>query len=251
MKEKIKYLINKKAFHICMLIVIVVVILFALGITVLKYSVEGETNMPFILSKVVIISSVEGTDKEAGENRWAFDVSQNNDLHFYIQKNEKYGKEEAIKSILIDNIHVEKVNDKGTINFYRPNTTASGGNFKDNDEDRIQEIEYTGALESNFKTLKISNQGGIVMFRYANDDIAEYISNDEEINHNELLKKCSITEEDIKSTINMDLTIKIESGKEYKANIKFDLPIEGVIEKGTSSQEITNTDNIIFKRIKN
>ena len=49
----------------------------------------------------------------------------------------------------------------------------------------------------------------------------------------------------------MDITIKIESGKEYKANIELDLPIEGVIENGTSSQEITDTKNIIFKRIKN
>jgi hypothetical protein len=49
----------------------------------------------------------------------------------------------------------------------------------------------------------------------------------------------------------MELTIIIESGKEYKASISLDLPIEGVIEKGTSSQEITDTSNIIFKRIKN
>ncbi len=251
MKEKIKYIVNKKTFHICMLIVIVVIILFTLGMIVLRYSVEGETNMPFVLSKVVIISSVEGSDKETGESKWAFDVSQNNDIYFYIQKNPNYSKEEAIKSILINNIQVNKTNEKGIINFYRPNTTASGGNFKDNEEDKIQEIEYTGSLESNFKTLKISNQGGIVMFRYANDNIAQYISNDEEINHSELLKKCNITDNDLKAKISMNLKIIIESGKEYKANITFDMPIEGIIEEGTASQEITNTSNIIFKRIKN
>ena len=251
MREKIKSLINKKVFHIWILVIIVSIILFVLGMIALRYSVEGETNMPFILSKVIVISSVEGTDKDAGENKWAFNVSQNNDFHFYIQKNENYDKEEAIKSILIDNIQVKKENNKGAINFYRPNTTASGGNFKGNEEDMIESIEYEGDVESNFKTLKISNQGGIVMFRYANDNIAEYVSNDEEINHSELLKKCNITENDLKAKINMDLTIKIESGKEYKANIEFDLPIEGVIEKGTASKEINNTDTMIFKRIKN
>ena len=251
MKEKIKYLMSKKSFHISMLIIIVAVILFILGIVVLRYNVEGETNMPFILNKVTIVSSVEGIDKNAGENRWAFDISQNNDFYFYIQKNKNYDKEEAIKEVVIDNITVQKENEKGTINFYRPNTTESGGNYKNTQENLIQSIEYKGALETNLKNLEISNQGGIVMFRYANDNIAEYVSNDEEIKHSELLQKAGISEEALKTKISMDITIKIESGKEYKASTSFDLPIEGVVEKGTSSREILDTSDIIFKRIKN
>ena len=251
MKEKIKYLMSKKSFHISMLIIIVAAILFGLGIVVLRYNVEGETNMPFSLNKVTIVSSVEGIDKDAGENRWAFDISQNNDFYFYIQKNKNYDKEEAIKEIVIDNITVQKENEKGTINFYRPNITESGGNYKNTQENQIQSIEYKGALETNLKNLEISNQGGIIMFRYANDNIAEYVSNDEEIKHSELLKKAGISEEDLKTKISLDITIKIESGKEYKASTSFDLPIEGVIENGTSSKEILDTSDIIFKRIKN
>lgn len=251
MKEKLKYLINKKAFHISMLIIIVAIILFALGIVVLQYNVEGETNMPFVLKKIAIISSVEGTDKEAGSNRWAFDISQNNDINLYIEKNKKYDKQEAIKSILIDNINVERNTEKGTINFYRPNTTDSGTYFKNVEENLVQTIEYKGAMQTDLKKLEISNQGGLIMFRVANDKVAECVSNDDEINHNELLKKANINVEELKVKLSMDLTIKIASGKEYKANIKFDLPVEGVIENGTSSQEITDTKNIIFKRIKN
>ena len=251
MKEKIKYLMSKKSFHISMLIIIVAAILFGLGIVVLRYNVEGETNMPFSLNKVTIVSSVEGIDKDAGENRWAFDISQNNDFYFYIQKNKNYDKEEAIKEVVIDNITVQKENEKGTINFYRPNTTESGGNYKNTQENLIQSIEYKGSLETNLKNLEISNQGGIVMFRYANDNIAEYVSNDEEIKHSELLQKAGISEETLKTKISMDITIKIESGKEYKASTSFDLPIEGVVEKGTSSREILDTSDIIFKRIKN
>ena len=251
MKEKIKYIMNKKAFHISMLIIIVVVILFTLGIIVLKYNVEGETNMPFILNKVTIVSSVEGIDKDSGENKWAFDINQNNDFYFYFKKNSSYDKEEAIKEIVIDNITSEIQNEKGTVNIYRPNTTENGGNFKNIQENLIQEVIYKGALETNLKNLEISNQGGIVMFRYANDKIAEYTSNDEEIKHNELLKKSGIVEEDLKTKINLDITIKIESGKEYKTTFSYDLPIEGVVENGTSSKEITDTSDIIFKRIKN
>ena len=251
MKEKLKYLMNKKAFHISILIVMVVIILFVLGIIVLQYSIEGETNMPFVLNKIAIISSVEGTDKEAGSNRWAFDISQNNDINLYIEKNKSYDKQETIKSILIDNIEIQKNSEKGKINFYRPNTTESGVYFKNVEENLVQTIEYKGAMQTDLKKLEISNQGGLIMFRVANDKVAEYISNEDEINHNELLKKANITVEDLKSKLSMDITIKIESGKEYKANIELDLPIEGVIENGTSSQEITDTKNIIFKRIKN
>ena len=38
-----------------MVIVIVAVILFGLGLIILKYNVEGETNMPFKLGKVRIV----------------------------------------------------------------------------------------------------------------------------------------------------------------------------------------------------
>ena len=251
MKEKLKDLMNKKAFHISMLIVIVAIILFVLGIIVLQYNIEGETNMPFVLNKIAIISSVEGTDKEAGENRWAFDISQNNDINLYIEKNKNYDKQEAIKSILIDNIEIQRNSEKGKINFYRPNTTESGVYFKNVEENLVQTIEYKGAMKTDLKKLEISNQGGLIMFRVANDKVAEYFSNDDVINHNELLKKANVTVEDLKCKLSMDITIKIESGKEYKANIEFDLPVEGVIENGTSSQEIIDTSNIIFKRIKN
>ena len=106
-------------------------------------------------------------------------------------------------------------------------------------------------MESDIKNLKISNQGGKVVFRYANDNIAEYVSNDEEINHSELLKKSNITEENLKAKLTFDFTIETEAGKEYKASISLDMPVDGVIDNGTSSNEITDMSNIIFKRTKN
>lgn len=251
MKEKIKYLMSTRAFHLCVVIVMIATILFVLGIIILKYSVEGETNMPFNLNKITIISSQEGIDKEAGENRWAFDISQNNDIYLYIDKNKDYKDQEAIKSILIDSIRVEKEQQIEKIKFYKPNGAETGGIFSNTAENEIQTIEYVGGMESNLKKLEISNQGGVVAFRYANDKIAEYTSNEEEINHNDLLKNTGITEEQLKAKINFDLTIKIESGKEYKTNISLEMPIQGVLEKGTTSKEITDLKDIVFKRTKN
>ena len=86
-------------------------------------------------------------------------------------------------------------------------------------------------------------------FRYANNNIAEYISNDEEINHSNLLKKLEFKQEDLQAKLTFDIIIMVESRKEYQATISLDVPIENVIENGTTSIEITDLDNIVFKRI--
>ena len=93
MKEKLNDLVNKKWFHIVIMVIILAVLMFILGITILKYNVEGETNMPFNLTKISIISTAEGTDKHSDTNKWAFDISQNNDIFLYIEKNENYKKD--------------------------------------------------------------------------------------------------------------------------------------------------------------
>lgn len=251
MKETLKQLINKKYFHICIILIIVVILLFILGIVVLRYNVEGETNMPFNLSKISIISSSEGIDKDSGENKWAFDINQNNDIFLYIEKNNKYEKDEVIKTIDIANISIIKNVDKGEKSIYKPEQSFENSMFVNKEENKVDLIEYTGGMESNIKKMQISNQGGIIAFRYANDKIAEYISNDDEINHSNLLKNANITQEDLQAQLNFDIIIKVESGKEYQANISLDVPIQNIVEEGTTSIEKTDLDNIVFKRIKN
>ena len=251
MKEKFKYLMEKKSFHISMMIVIVSIILFTLGMIVLKYNVEGESNMPFEITKIALISTSEGKDKNVEGHKWAFDINQNNDIYIYIEKNENFKKEEAIKSIEINNIKVERAKEVGKVNIYKPNTLDVGGAFYNSKENLAETLEYKGALNTNFGTMDIANQGGILAFRFAIDNISEYISDETEINHSLLLKQTNIKEEDLKSKLTCDFTIKAESGKEYKTTLKFELPIEGILEKGTTHKEIDNTDDIIFKRVKN
>lgn len=246
MRNLIINLMHKKYFHTCVIISIIAIILFILGMIVLRYNVEGETNMPFELKKVIIISSQEGIDKENAEYRWAYDLSQNNDIYIYVERNKNYNKQEIIKNVTIDNIKVKKEIEKGTINLYRPN--SSGTIFKNIEENKIDSLSYVGDLQSNMQELKISNQGGIVSFRYSNDNIAELLSNDEVINHTELLKKANVQEKDLKAILSFDLTIELESGKNYKASMNLEMPVESVIENGTSSKEITEFEDVIFKR---
>ena len=88
MLEKIKRFIHTKMFHVSLLIFIVVMILFISGFVILRYQVEGEGNMPFKLTKITVISSQGGTDKQKEGFKWAFDLNQNNDIYMYIEKNQ-------------------------------------------------------------------------------------------------------------------------------------------------------------------
>lgn len=251
MLDKIKRFTKTKMFHLCMVIVIIAVILFAVGIIALRYAVEGETNMPFELSKITVISSSEGKDKVVEGSKWAFDINQNNDIYLYIEKNDNSNKQEIIKEIEINNINVEKNTEKGEIKLYKPTTAEEATIFSNKEENEIQSIIYTGDLQSDLKQQKISNQGGIIAFRYGLNNVSEYLSQDEEINHSELLKKSNVSEEDLKAKLTFDIIIRLESGKEYKASISLDVPVEGIVEKGTTSIEKTDLSDVVFKRIKN
>ncbi|MCI8759913.1 MAG: hypothetical protein HFJ34_02105 [Clostridia bacterium] len=238
---------NKKYLNIVIMIIIIVSILFALGIVILKYHVEGETNMPFELAKIAVISNSEGIDKQATNTKWAFDIYQSNDIFLYIDKNSAYGKTEAIKTVVIDNIQIE-ANKKDNIKLYKPDEKEEKSIFKNQEENEIKTLEYKGDIESNLKQLKISNQGGLVALRCSINNLAQYQSNDEEINHHELLKKAGVKEEDLKIKLTFDLTIKLEQAKEYKTTISLDLPVGNIIEEGTTSKEITDVKDFVFKR---
>ena len=48
--------------------------------------------------------------------------------------------------------------------------------FNNTQEFEINELTYEGNLESNIKQSKISNQGGLIVFRCANNKISKYSS---------------------------------------------------------------------------
>ena len=250
MLNRLKNITKTKSFHICMIIVIITVILFVVGMLALRYNVEGETNMPFKLSKITIISSQEGIDDGQTDTRWSFDVHQANDIYLYIEKNNEYDKTEIIKSININNFQIETEN-KDNVKIYKPDTEEENVLFKYKDENIVENIEYLGDVESDLKNLKISNQGGIIAFRCSNNYVTKYKSDEEEINHSELLKKAGVTEEKLKMNLSFNLNIILESGKEYQAEVKTELPTGNVIEEGNTSAEITDLTDIVFKRIKN
>ena len=199
--------LSKKIFHIIIITIIIFVILCIAGIFVLRYQVEGESNMPFDIKKISLIESVEGIETEGKTEKWNFNVNQNNDIYVYIEKNDQYNKTEIIESVKIDNIKINKENNTGKVKIYKP-VIDEKRMFINEVENEVNEIIYNGDLESNVKEQKISNQGGKVAFRYAINNVSQYISeNDSEIDHSKLLKLTNIKPEELQTKISFDITI--------------------------------------------
>ena len=250
MKEKIQQIINTKQFHIIMVLFIIFAILFVVGVISLKYNVEGEGNLPFYVSKISIISNVEGTDVEDNTNKWNLQVNQNNDIYLYIKKNHDYKDTEIIESIKLNNFNIEQNSKIGEIKLLKPDSNVDSVIFKNTSENEVDSIEYIGDMDSSIKEMKISNQGGLVVFRYAINNLGNYVSNDDEqINHSELLKKLNVNNDDLKFKVSFDIYITLNGGKAYKSNVDLELPVNDVVNQGTQSMEYTDLENIVFKRM--
>lgn len=234
-----------------MVIFIMFIIIFIVGVISLKYNVEGEVNLPFYLSKISVISSVEGIDnKDDSENKWNLNVNQNNDIYLYIKKNDNYKDTESIESVKLNNFNIENTSKIGDVKLLKPDSSIDSSIFKNTIENEVNNIEFIGSIDSSIKDLKISNQGGLVIFRYAINNVGNYVSNeDEEINHKDLLKKLNINNDDLKFKVSFDIYINLNSGKSYKSVISLELPIDDVVGGGIQSREYTDLKDIVFKRI--
>ena len=242
--------LSKKMFHITMVIVIVIVVSFIGLMMALKYDTNGETNMPFDITKISVISTVDGKDVENSSNKWEIQVYQNNDIYIYIEKNENYTKTELIDNVSIENFQILNKEIKDSMFFYKPSNNNVSV-FENKEEYKISKIEYIGDLTSNMQNLKISNQGRIVAFRCSNINIGTYISNDDnEIRYDKLLNKLNVDNEKLKSVVSFDMVIKLNSGVSFKAtDIKLEIPVDNIVEKGTTSMDIVDLQNIVFKRL--
>ena len=137
----------------------------------------------------------------------------------------------------------------GEIKAYMPNS-SDGRIYQYKDEYIITDkLEYIGSNTNNARTLEIGNQGGNVLMSFVNNGIGIYESNDDVIikHDGSLINKLGKTKENLNFSVSFDLVIKV-SNKSYRTNINLDLPCGDIIQEGTSTYEITDTDRFIFKR---
>ena len=94
-KEKINKNMQK-IIRMATIMFIAILILIIVVLLILKYQVEGEKNMPFELSKIMVISTAEGISKEENQTSWNLNIVQNNDIYIEISKNKNYKETEII-----------------------------------------------------------------------------------------------------------------------------------------------------------
>ena len=239
---------KKRIIHTYVVIVIVIMIIIIASLLMFKYHVEGETNLPFVVKKINIISTAESDLNQDDEGVWHAGILQKNDVFFTIEKNSNYKKEELIKKISFENFQVTKTNENMVVEIYRPTISASTYNYSE--EYKVQRLQYQGGQSTNTEVLQINNQGGLIGFSIASGNLGEYIFSENEKlpSDGRLLEKAGIKSEDINFKISFDLIIETESNHRFKANITLDLPTGNILEEGVGSLEDTQLENIVFKR---
>ena len=241
---------KKRIIHLYVVALIVAILLIAAGIIMLKYHVEGEKNLPFNLKSINIISTAESDIKQDEEENWHAGILQKNDIFVVVEKNKKYNKVDTIKEIKIKNFKIDKNNDNIEINLYRPK--SNNYDYEYIDDYKIQnDLQINGAQETNIEELQINNQGGKIGFSITESNLGEYsFSINEKVpSDGKLLAKAGLNLQDIEFTISFDLIIETGNGNKFKANISLQLPVGNILEEGVSTEEISNFDHVVFKRI--
>lgn len=239
---------RKRTIHAFVLIFVLIMIILIASLLMFRYHVEGETNLPFELKKINVISTAESDISQDEEGVWHAGILQKNDVFFVIEKNSEYRKDEAIKKISFENFQVTKTNENMVVEIYKPTTTVNTYNYSE--KNKTQKLEYVGGQSTNTETLQINNQGGLIGFSIASGNLGEYIFSENEKlpSDGRLLEKAGIKAEDMNFKITFDLIIETESNHKFKANITLDLPTGNILQDGVGTLEDTELTNVIFKR---
>jgi hypothetical protein len=230
---------------------IAIVILFAI-LVMLKYEVEGEKTLPYKLSKILIISTVDGTKVDDNDNLWNISLSQVNDFYVYISP-EKEDEKSTIKEVTFSDFSMKTTPELGTCKILRPTGEIENLYSKSEQDYLGSSITYLGDRIDDLKSLQISNNGGVAGFRLAINDLGNYVSNeDTEVSYDgSLLKKVGIDIEKVATKLSFNVSIKTNDNITYQGNVTVSTPAGDIINTGTSNIEITDFDDVIFKRVKN
>lgn len=230
-------------------ILLIIIALITVGLLILKYYVEGEKNLPFKLEKMVIVSTATPTIFQNENQEIYADLTAINNMYFYINKNDSYKKQDAIKKVIINNFNFEKTNSNGEIKVYKP--AKEGVLYTYTDEYVIKDIEYNGGENTSIEALQIGNQGGLIGISIAVENLSQYKVNENEKLQSDgtLLRKGNLTIEDIEIIVSFDLIIETEIGNRFKATVTKKLPGSNILEDGINNIEDTELKDVIFKRI--
>lgn len=239
----------KSWFKKCLFIILIVVLIMFVISIMIKYNVEGEKSLPFEISKMLLVSTVDGKVVDDPNNIWNINVEQVNDVYIYLDKTEENNV--IIDEIKLENFTINKMPQKGNVKLLRP--TGDLPNLYTYSEENCLDsgVTFKGATIDDMKNLEIAYSGGVLGFRLALGDLGNFISNDKEeiIYDGRLLTDLGVNLEEVKFSVSFDIIITTSENVNFKGTIKIDLPEDKIIEEGTSNKEITNFENVVFKRV--
>ncbi len=239
---------KKNLFKKCLFLLFVSILIMMVISIMIKYNVEGEQTLPFSLTKMLVVSTVDGKENEDSNNIWNIGIKQVNDIFLYLDKTIE--DKQAIKEIKLENFTINKSPEIGNLKLLRP-TGDLPNLYTYSEQDYLKEgITYLGGSIDDMKSLEISNNGGTLGFRLSIEDLGSYISNEaEEVSYDgKLLSNLGIKLEQIKFDINFDIVITTSENINFVGTINLALPLDTVIEEGSSYKEITDFSNVVFKR---
>lgn len=219
-------------------------------IIMFKYKNEGEQNLPFNLSRILIVSSAEAeSGSEETESKWNLSINQYNDVYLNFEKNPQYEKNDYIEKITIENITINQKPEIGNFQIFMP-SGLENEKFSYEDTYLVKDsLTYNGGLKDNPKTLEIERNGGTIIFRIANRNVGKYISDeDAEIAYDgTLLKKANIDMATIKASVTFDIVVTTNRTA-YRTSMTVDVPGEGIQDTGVVQKRSEDYIDLVFKR---
>ena len=240
---------KKNLFKKCLFFITLAVVFMIVISIMIKYEVEGEKVLPYSISKILLVSTVDGKNNPTPESIWNIGITQVNDIYMYIDKT--MDTKATIEEVRFENFVITESPEVGKIRLLRP-TGEISNLYTYSEQDYLDKsIVYRGETLDDLKSLEISNSGGIVGFRFALEELGTFTSNENiEITYDgKLLSNLGITIDQIKFQVAFDVIITTSEKVSFKGTINLDVPVETVIEEGSSSREIIDFSNVVFKRI--
>ena len=238
---------QKKILHVFIFIFFILVLSSIILAIIFKYSVEGEDEVPFSISKFIVISSAETSETVLDRNHYVEDIVQTNDI--FITLNKTSDKKNVIKNITIDNFKIISAPLKGSVKIFRP--SIDNIDFTYSEDFEKDYLVFNGAQSTNLKleNMEIANQGGNISFSIATTDLGTiiYENGQEVFSDGRLLNNINLTNDMIKFSISFDICITLETDFSYKTNITLDLPNGDIVTNGVTSAEL-DVNKFVYKR---
>ncbi len=247
MEKESKTRALKKYFFIAFIFIAIIISIFLM----VRYGVEGEKNLPLELKDITIISSIYAQSNNE-ENILESSVEQENDIFISFKDNPKL--DSKVELIRIENLKVEKAGSIGTIKILKPTSNENLKYFQNSTQDYTgKTLEYSASTSDNMEKQQFYQDGGTIAFRISNQGLGNYVLTEgEQVSYNgKLLEKLGATQEDIKLKATMDIVLIVDKNEKYKGTISIDLPAEQFNENGIVTRQITDFNNVVFKRVTN